>query len=92
MSTQIDVVGGTMPQTEIDQYVAHIQAQYPYQQVESLTIEMDGEFVNLSYKLASVPFDRIRRITGYLVGTTNRWNNAKRKEEQDRVKHNCSCC
>ncbi len=33
------------------------------------------------------PFERIRRITGYLVGTIDRWNNAKRAEEQDRVKH-----
>ena len=32
-------------------------------------------------------FDRIRRITGYLVGTMDRWNNAKRAEEKDRVKH-----
>lgn len=32
-------------------------------------------------------FDRIRRITGYLVGTIDRWNNAKRAEEKDRVKH-----
>lgn len=32
-------------------------------------------------------FERIRRITGYLVGTTDRWNNAKRAEEHDRVKH-----
>ena len=34
-----------------------------------------------------VGFERIRRITGYLVGTTDRWNNAKRAEERDRVKH-----
>lgn len=34
-----------------------------------------------------VGFERIRRITGYLVGTTDRWNNAKKAEEQDRVKH-----
>lgn len=34
-----------------------------------------------------VKFERIRRITGYLVGTLNRWNNAKRAEEKDRVKH-----
>ena len=32
-------------------------------------------------------FERIRRITGYLVGTTDRFNNAKRSEEHDRVKH-----
>ncbi|MDR1735274.1 MAG: anaerobic ribonucleoside triphosphate reductase [Oscillospiraceae bacterium] len=35
----------------------------------------------------SVPFERIRRITGYLVGTLDRFNNAKRAEERDRIKH-----
>ena len=35
-------------------------------------------------------FERIRRITGYLVGTIDRWNNAKRAEERDRVKHTLS--
>ena len=34
-----------------------------------------------------VRFERIRRITGYLVGDLNRFNNAKRAEERDRVKH-----
>ena len=34
-----------------------------------------------------VKFERIRRITGYLVGTLDRFNNAKRAEEHDRVKH-----
>ncbi|MDR3728431.1 MAG: anaerobic ribonucleoside triphosphate reductase [Oscillospiraceae bacterium] len=34
-----------------------------------------------------VGFERIRRITGYLVGTVDRFNNAKRAEERDRVKH-----
>lgn len=34
-----------------------------------------------------IPFERIRRITGYLVGTLDRWNSAKRAEEHDRVKH-----
>ena len=34
-----------------------------------------------------VPFQRIRRITGYLVGTIDRWNDAKKAEERDRVKH-----
>ena len=32
-------------------------------------------------------FERIRRITGYLTGTIDGWNNAKRAEEKDRVKH-----
>ena len=32
-------------------------------------------------------FERIRRITGYLVGTMDNWNDAKTAEEKDRVKH-----
>ena len=35
-----------------------------------------------------VGFERIRRITGYLVGTLDRFNNSKRAEEKERVKHN----
>lgn len=35
-------------------------------------------------------FERIRRITGYLVGTMDNWNNAKSSEEKDRVKHDMS--
>lgn len=34
-----------------------------------------------------IKFERIRRISGYLVGTTDRWNNAKRAELRDRVSH-----
>ena len=34
-----------------------------------------------------IGFERTRRITGYLVGTLDRFNNAKRSEERDRVKH-----
>jgi len=34
-----------------------------------------------------VRFERIRRITGYLVGTMEKWNDAKKAEERDRVKH-----
>ena len=34
-----------------------------------------------------VDFERIRRITGYLVGTMDKWNDAKKAEEHDRVKH-----
>lgn len=49
-------------------------------------VETDGEWVNLTY-CDKVPFERIRRITGYLVGTLDRFNDAKRAEERDRVKH-----
>ena len=38
-----------------------------------------------------VKFERIRRITGYLVGTVDRFNNGKRAEVEDRVTHSLSC-
>lgn len=38
-----------------------------------------------------VPFERLRRITGYLVGSLERWNDGKKAEEHDRVKHSVAC-
>jgi len=46
-----------------------------------------GENAREVFTWVPVGFERIRRITGYLVGTTDRWNDAKRAEEGDRVKH-----
>ena len=83
----VTVKNGTMEKEEILAYIAHVEKQNPNRSVESMTIELDGEFVNLSYTLKPVPFERIRRITGYLVGTMDNWNDAKRAEERDRVKH-----
>jgi len=37
-----------------------------------------------------IPFERIRRITGYLVGTLDRFNDAKKAEVHDRIKHGAS--
>lgn len=48
----------------------------------------DDNVVHVTYTTESnKKFDRIRRITGYLTGTLDRWNNAKKAEEHDRVKH-----
>ena len=47
----------------------------------------DPDMIDLDYHWKGQPFHRLRRITGYLVGNLGRWNNAKRSEERDRVKH-----
>ena len=48
--------------------------------------------VENGYVGENVGFERIRRITGYLVGTLDRFNSAKRAEVEDRVVHSsCSC-
>lgn len=87
MQQNVTVVGGTLEEPEIGNYVRYVSEKNPGRALKSLRIEPDGEYVNLSYELEPVPFERIRRITGYLVGTMDRWNNAKRAEERDRVKH-----
>ena len=57
--------------------------------VENKVLEEKGKVTG-----EGVGFERIRRITGYLVGTVERFNNGKRAEERDRVKHvnDCSVC
>ena len=47
----------------------------------------DDGLVDVTYKLDTVKFERIRRITGYLVGSLDRWNDSKQAEERDRIKH-----
>ena len=85
----IIVNGGKMNIKEQNAYVDYLQTKYN-RKLESLTISIDGEYVNLDYKFQPVNFERIRRITGYLVGTMDKWNDGKKAEEADRVKHDTS--
>lgn len=84
---QITVTGGEMTEKEQQEYLNHIRKNNPDKAIRKLEIRLDGEFVDLRYEYETVPFERIRRITGYLVGTLDRFNNAKRVEVGDRVKH-----
>jgi len=83
---EVRINGGTLPQQEIDAYIARGTEQYG-REPSLIEIQVDGEYVDLAYHFAPQPFERIRRITGYLVGTLDRFNDAKRAEEADRVKH-----
>ena len=89
MLTEVKVIGESISQEETQAYIDYLEEKNG-RKLASLTIETDGDYVNLNYKLSSVPFERIRRITGYLVGTMERWNDAKTAEEADRVKHSTS--
>lgn len=84
---KVNVHGGDMDQKEIDAYIDYGKKKYPDKNITEMDITLDGEYVNLKYTFGTIPFERIRRITGYLVGTLDRFNNAKRAEERDRVKH-----
>ena len=82
-----NVIGEQLSQQEIDAFIAYSKEKYPNRAIKSLTIKADGEFVDLNTEFENVPFDRVRRITGYLVGTLDRFNDGKRAEVEDRVKH-----
>mgnify|MGYP000096270666 CR=1 FL=1 len=64
-------------EAEIRAYIERGALKHPNSAVTGLALLVDGEDVDIRYDLAPVPFDRIRRITGYLVGTMDRWNDAK---------------
>ena len=71
-------------------YLRLTAEQYPTETINSLTISLnpdESESVALDAEVQPIQFQRIRRITGYLVGTLDRFNNGKRAEEHDRVKH-----
>lgn len=84
MNMKITVTGGAPSEKEIEAYIERGREKYG-DGLCGIDVEFDGEYVNLTYH--TVPFDRIRRITGYLVGTLENFNDAKRAEERDRVKH-----
>ncbi|MBQ4403321.1 MAG: hypothetical protein II857_02815 [Selenomonadaceae bacterium] len=71
---------------ELAAYVAFVKKHVP--DVASVTVKLcsDGA-VDLNWTARHPKFERIRRITGYLTGDLNSWNDAKQAEEQDRVKH-----
>lgn len=82
----VNVIG--MDEKEAEVYVDQAIQKYG-NRLKEVTVQPDPEdndYITMNYKLTQ-PFERIRRITGYLVGTLDRWGNAKRAEERDRVKH-----
>lgn len=84
---KVNVIGESVSQEEIDAYIAYGKEKYSNKVIKEMTVTTDGDFVDLKYEFADIPFDRVRRITGYLVGTLDRFNDGKRAEEHDRVKH-----
>lgn len=86
MACTVTVTNGTLEQPEIQAYIDRATKKFGHEP-RHIDIKVCGDEVELDYDLGAQPFHRIRRITGYLVGTLDRFNNAKRAEEHDRVKH-----
>ena len=90
---EVTIEGYTdIDEREVEKYISYIRENDINSQkdgrLSKLTISpATSDEVNLKYTFDMPKFERIRRITGYLVGTIDRWNNAKRSEERERVKH-----
>lgn len=80
----------TIPQEEVNEYIKYIKEKYPDEIIDEIILEFEGEDVKIETHKHSTPFVRLRRITGYLTNSLERWNNGKRAEERDRVKHSVS--
>jgi hypothetical protein len=78
----------TIPQEEINAYKKYVQEKYPDEVIDEIILEFEGEDVKIETHKHSIPFNRIRRITGYVVPSLTKWNNAKLSELKYRVKHN----
>ena len=88
MACTVSVTNGTLPEQEINAYIARATEKFGAPPI-AIAITLCGDEVELDYTLPPRPFQRIRRITGYLVGTLDRFNNGKRAEERERIKHSC---
>ena len=74
---------------EAAEYIRIVNERHPNVNGWADIFELPGidDEIEIRIEAAPVPFQRIRRITGYLTGTVDRWNNAKKSELADRVKH-----
>jgi hypothetical protein len=75
-----------MDEAELAEYVKRGRQKFG-KYLRGIEAVQDGEYVDISYDYKAQKFQRLRRITGYLVGDLSRWNDGKRAEEKDRVKH-----
>lgn len=85
------IITGNAPEAEARAYAQYLEKKHG-KTLSRLDVQVNEDRADLDYTFSNMPFERIRRITGYLVGTMDHWNDAKSSEESDRVKHmNCSC-
>lgn len=87
----ITVEGGEMSAKEKLEYLAMTREKHPEWDIKGMHLNIVNdagkEMVDITCEYTTKQFERIRRITGYLVGDQRRFNDAKKAEVLDRVKH-----
>ena len=84
---KVDVIGEMFTEEEKQAYAKYVKQNHPNERITRIVLKREGDYVDIEMFDDPPPFERIRRITGYLVGTLDRFNDAKLAEEADRVKH-----
>lgn len=86
---RVRVINDTLTKEEIQTYLDETYLKARGRKLLSLDIVVDKlkDEVELTSEWEAVPFERIRRITGYLVGRLGKANNAKKAEIADRTTH-----
>jgi hypothetical protein len=83
-------VGEGISEEEAKAYIQWAKENRPGRIIKKLEVAPDNDKEVIIHYAKLPPFQRIRRITGYLVGDTTRWNSAKLAELEDRMKHTLS--
>lgn len=74
-------------QEQCETYLNYAQKTYRDEVVTEIHLTFTDHGVEMKTKTAPPGYEHIRRITGYLVGTLDKFNDGKKAEERDRVKH-----
>ena len=75
-----------LSEKEKQAYTKYVKEKNPKKIIKYIKVTLDGDFANLEYEVEEEPFDRIRRITGYL-SEVRQFNDGKKDELKDRVLH-----
>ncbi len=78
---QIVILNGTMSEAEQDYYIRHVTAKYPMSIIDKLTLDIQGDHVEVSYTLHR--FKELRKMGGWRIGEPSDWNEAKQAELRD---------
>lgn len=86
---KVTISGGEISEKEVKAYIDRKRNMdngiNPLKEIDITVV--DDNYVDIKYDYGKEPFQRIRRVTGYLAGTVDRFNNAKKAEVGDRVTH-----
>lgn len=81
------IADDSLSNDKLKEYVSFAQQNKCYQEAKIESITINGGKMTIDFVQDKPKFARTARITGYLTGTIDRWNNAKKAELRGRVKH-----